>query len=72
VTARGCRDNKPTACQVAVACDVSQELRKASLPEYQIAIPNILSIEAVHNLRPVDATVNIGKSLIVRRSSGLD
>jgi hypothetical protein len=47
-------------------------LRKFGLPEYQIEIPDIRLIEAVHNLRPVDAIVNVGESLIVRRSSGLD
>ena len=62
----GCRDDKPTACQIAAACDVPRELRKSSMPEYQIEIPDILLIEAVHNLRPADAIINAGEPLIVQ------
>ncbi len=57
---------EPTACQIAAACDVPRELRKASLPEYRIEIPDILLIQAVHNLRPADAPVRAGESLLIQ------
>lgn len=63
---RGYRDDKPTACQIAAACDVPRELRKSSLPEYQIEIPDILLIEAMHNLRPADAIINAGEPLVIQ------
>ncbi len=55
-----------TACQIASACNVPRELRKVSLPEYRIEIPDILLIEAVHNLRPADAVISAGEPLIVQ------
>ncbi len=66
---RGCRlcgDDKPSACQIAAACDVPRELRKTSLPSYQIEIPDILLIEAVHNLRPPHAPIHAGEPLFVQ------
>jgi polysaccharide export outer membrane protein len=45
---------------------VPRELRKTSFPEYQIEIPDILLIEAVHNLRPSEASVHAGEPLIVQ------
>lgn len=62
----GCREDEITACQIASACNVPRELRKTSLPEYRIEIPDILQIQAVHNLRPADALINAGEPLIVQ------
>lgn len=61
-----CGDDKPSACQIAAACDVPRELRKTALPSYQIEIPDILLIEAVHNLRPPHAPIHAGEPLFVQ------
>ena len=61
-----CKNAKLNACQLAAACDVPRELRKTSFPEYRIEIPDILLIEAVHNLRPSEASVHAGEPLIVQ------
>lgn len=63
---RGCDEDEVSACQIAACCDVPRELRKTSLPDYRIEIPDILLIEAVHNLRPADAIINAGEPLIVQ------
>ena len=63
---KDCDEDDITACQIAAACDVPRELRKTSLPEYRIEIPDILLIEAVHNLRPAEARVHAGEPLIVQ------
>jgi len=61
-----CGNDKPSACQIAAACNVPRELCKTALPSYQIEIPDILLIEAVHNLRPPHAPVHAGEPLMVQ------
>lgn len=48
------------------ACDVPRELRKTTLPEYTIEPPDILLIEAVHNIRPASAVVHAGEALLIQ------
>jgi len=47
---------------------VPRELRKTSLPSYQIEIPDILLIQAVHHLRPPHAPIRAGEPLLVQAS----
>ena len=60
-----------TACQIATACDVPRELRKVTLPDYRIEIPDILLIQAVHNLRPPHAIIHAGEPLLVQANRGV-
>jgi polysaccharide biosynthesis/export protein len=59
-------NDKRSACQIAAACNVPRELSKTSLPSYQIEIPDILLIEAVHHLRPTHAPIHAGEPLFVQ------
>jgi len=59
-------DGDIQACSMSIACDVPRELRKISMPEYIIEIPDILLIEATSNLRTADAPVLAGESLVIQ------
>jgi polysaccharide export outer membrane protein len=47
-------------------CDAPRELRKVSLPDYVIEPPDVLLIETVNNIRPYDAPVRAGETLIIQ------
>jgi polysaccharide export outer membrane protein len=53
-------------CSTGYGCNVPCELQKTALPEYRIEPPDVLLIEAVNNLRPVDSPIGAGEPLIIQ------
>ena len=56
-----------TAFDAAVT-DIPTEMQKVSIPPYRVEPPDILSIEAVNNIRPDQDTLRAGDELVVRVS----
>jgi len=46
--------------------EAPRELRKVSLPDYVIEPPDVLLIETVNNIRPYEAPVRAGETLIIQ------
>jgi protein involved in polysaccharide export with SLBB domain len=62
-------DVTPSACVGHCGptdCGVPRELDKVSLPRYTVAPPDILLIEAVHNLRRADALLQAADMLLIQ------
>lgn len=51
--------------------DIPTEMQKVSIPPYRVEPPDILSIEAVNNIRPVSDTLRAGDELMIRASNTL-
>ena len=60
-----------SSCTGCGGCNVPRELNKTALPEYRIEPPDVLLIEAVHNLRPVTAPVMAGEPLLIQVNNTL-
>lgn len=55
-----------------VACtDIPTEMQKISIPPYRVEPPDILSIEAVNNIRPASDMLRAGDELVIRASNTL-
>ncbi len=59
-----CSGNGSQFC--AGAGEAPRELRKVSHPEYMVEPPDVLLIEAVNNIRPTEAPIRAGESLIIQ------
>lgn len=53
-------------CDVAGISSVPRELQKTTHPVYRVAAPDILLIEAVHNIRPAGDKLRTGDSIRIR------
>lgn len=51
--------------------DVPRELEMTTHPEYRVAAPDILLIEAVNNIRPPGSTLQAGDQILVQIARGL-
>lgn len=60
---RGCDVDRTEFTPVA---DAPRELRKVSLPEYVVAPPDVLLIEVVNNIRPIQAPIQVGETLLIQ------
>ncbi len=49
--------------------DIPTEMQKVSIPPYRVEAPDILSIEAVNNIRPAGDTLRAGDELVIRVSN---
>ena len=54
-----------TISQIAMS-DMPRELQKMSLPDYRVAPPDILLIEAVNNIRPASDKLRAGDQLVIQ------
>lgn len=73
LTASGCAVNaevRRTAFDAA-ATDIPTEMQKISIPPYRVEAPDILSIEAVNNIRPEKDPLKAGDELVIRASGTL-
>ena len=73
LTDAGCcvsREVRQTACDAALT-DIPTEMQKVSIPPYRVEPPDILSIEAVNNIRPASDPLRAGDELIIRASNTL-
>lgn len=61
------RDEDRTAA--LTVSDIPRELNKASLPVYRIEPPDVLLIEAVHNIRPAGDPLRTGDELSIQASN---
>lgn len=61
---------RQTACDAALT-DIPAEMQKVSIPPYRVEAPDILSIEAVNNIRPLSDTLRAGDELVIRASNTL-
>ncbi|MBX3441634.1 MAG: polysaccharide biosynthesis/export family protein [Planctomyces sp.] len=50
---------------------VPRELDKMTLPEYRVEPPDILLIQAVQNIRPIEKPLRSGDELLIRLQNGL-
>jgi polysaccharide export outer membrane protein len=64
------REVRQTACDAALT-DIPTEMQKVSIPPYRVEPPDILSIEAVNNIRPASDPLRAGDELIIRASNTL-
>jgi polysaccharide export outer membrane protein len=65
--AQGCSSQNSQYCADGQEIvDAPRELRKVSLPDYVIEPPDVLLIETVNNIRPYDAPVRAGETLIIQ------
>jgi polysaccharide biosynthesis/export protein len=55
----------------AACTDIPTEMQKISIPPYRVEAPDILSIEAVNNIRPASETLRAGDELVIRASNTL-
>jgi hypothetical protein len=55
---------RQTACDAAMT-DIPTEMQKVSIPPYRVETPDILSIEAVNNIRPASDLLRAGDELII-------
>lgn len=51
--------------------DIPTEMQKVSIPPYRVEPPDILSIEAVNNIRPENDPLKAGDELVIRASGTL-
>ncbi|MBS0261798.1 MAG: polysaccharide biosynthesis/export family protein [Planctomycetes bacterium] len=51
--------------------DIPTEMQKVSIPPYRVEAPDILSIEAVNNIRPQNDPLKAGDDLVIRVSRTL-
>jgi len=73
LSASGCTVNsevRRTAFDAA-ATDIPTEMQKVSIPPYRVEAPDILSIEAVNNIRPENDPLKAGDELVIRASGTL-
>src|SRR5262249_60425158 len=61
---------RQTACDAAMT-DIPTEMQKVSIPPYRVEPPDILSIEAVNNIRPATDPLRAGDELVIRASNTL-
>jgi polysaccharide export outer membrane protein len=61
---------RQTACDAAQT-DIPTEMQKVSIPPYRVEPPDILSIEAVNNIRPATDPLRAGDELVIRASNTL-
>ena len=59
---------RQTACDAALT-DIPTEMQKVSIPPYRVEPPDILSIEAVNNIRPANDLLRAGDELVIRASN---
>jgi polysaccharide export outer membrane protein len=59
---------RQTACDAALT-DIPTEMQKVSIPPYRVEPPDILSIEAVNNIRPASDPLRAGDELVIRASN---
>src|SRR5262245_22634823 len=59
---------RQTACDAALT-DIPTEMQKVSIPPYRVEPPDILSIEAVNNIRPANDPLRAGDELVIRASN---
>ena len=59
---------RQTACDAALT-DIPTEMQKVSIPPYRVEPPDILSIEAVNNIRPAKDLLRAGDELVIRASN---
>lgn len=59
---------RQTAADAAMT-DIPTEMQKVSIPPYRVEPPDILSIEAVNNIRPANDLLRAGDELIIRASN---
>jgi polysaccharide export outer membrane protein len=55
----------------AACTDVPTEMQKVSIPPYRVEAPDILSVEAVNNIRPAGDALRAGDELVIRVSNTL-
>src|SRR5262245_41257881 len=70
---QGCcisRELRQTAVDAACT-DIPTEMQKVSIPVYRVEAPDILSIEAVNNIRPANDPLRAGDELVIRVSNTL-
>jgi polysaccharide export outer membrane protein len=70
---QGCcisREVRQTAVDAACT-DIPAEMQKVSIPVYRVEAPDILSIEAVNNIRPASDPLRAGDELVIRVSNTL-
>lgn len=65
-TLSGCALTMEEDAPQVIPTDFPRELRKVTLPTYRVAPPDILSIEAVHNIRPASDPLRAGDALAIR------
>ncbi|HLJ12359.1 MAG TPA: polysaccharide biosynthesis/export family protein [Planctomycetaceae bacterium] len=61
---------RDTACDVGMT-DIPTEMQKVSIPPYRVEAPDILSIEAVNNIRPAEDPLHAGDELVILASNTL-
>jgi len=61
---------RQTVCDAALT-DIPTEMQKVSIPPYRVEPPDILSIEAVNNIRPAKDLLRAGDELVIRASNVL-
>lgn len=59
---------RQTVCDAALT-DIPTEMQKVSIPPYRVEPPDILSIEAVNNIRPSKDLLRAGDELVIRASN---
>src|SRR5262249_42780711 len=59
------RELRQTAVDAACT-DIPTEMQKVSIPVYRVEAPDILSIEAVNNIRPASDLLRAGDELVIR------
>lgn len=67
----GCAALIHSPSPVPPAYDVAKELEMKAHPTYRVAAPDILLIEAVHNIRPPDSKLQAGDHILVQIARGL-
>lgn len=71
LAAAGCTvspEVQQTVCDAALT-DIPTEMQKVSIPPYRVEPPDILSIEAVNNIRPANDLLRAGDELVIRASN---
>ena len=73
LAAAGCTVNSEVrrTAYDAADTDIPTEMQKVSIPPYRVEAPDILSIEAVNNIRPEQDPLMAGDELVIRASGTL-
>lgn len=61
----GCRSVAMSPPSLASVSDIPRELSMVSHPEYRVAPPDILLIDAVNNIRPPDTKLQAGSIIVI-------
>jgi polysaccharide export outer membrane protein len=66
-----CHAGRAQQCTCELPPEAPRELRKVSLPEYTVEPPDVLLIEAVHNIRTVQTPVQVGEALLIQATDAV-